>query len=296
MNQQQIDKQIEAIKKMTADLIASGADPREFLKEIEEHCANKTKTMNPQTQPIRVRIDKCGSPYWWYSDKIGETFEVIDKDVENYLVIGEPWLIGKSDCTIIQEPATPPGIPPGIIAFKNKIGNIVKCKHEYGEPYDIWVAVMKSLEAEIHTIRDSKGVEWSVGEKVHSNVFNNDLTINEFMWLERKNEWNVIYDSGNARVFLSSLTKLPPSKEQEPLTYPDWLPPMPMVDKDALLIKELRDRIFELEERLTANAVDREIYLETLRENSALQNQNKLLRHHAKAMMTAVDNHQNPHP
>jgi hypothetical protein len=38
---------------------------------------------------IKVKITKCSHEKYWYSDKVGQVFSVVDTSVRDYYVIGE---------------------------------------------------------------------------------------------------------------------------------------------------------------------------------------------------------------
>ena len=51
---------------------------------------------------MKVKVSKAGKHSYWYSTHIGEIFEVINHDEENFKVMETCNMIGKDDCIIIK--------------------------------------------------------------------------------------------------------------------------------------------------------------------------------------------------
>lgn len=54
---------------------------------------------------MKVKITRCESPSFWYSDKVGQTFEVKQStfDPDKFHLIGDTKFISKWNCEIIEE-------------------------------------------------------------------------------------------------------------------------------------------------------------------------------------------------
>src|SRR5665213_4363698 len=111
--------------------------------------------MNPQTQPIRVRITKSCGPFL---AKVDQEYDVIQNPEypDWWQVVDKKQAIPKSCCTIIQEPA----VPPGIVGFKDKDGHhfYFSDRPHQEQVYDEWIRFHIEKGHDIDAIRDN-GVE-----------------------------------------------------------------------------------------------------------------------------------------
>ncbi len=78
---------------------------------------------------MKVKVVKCGRNNWWYSDKIGEEFEVEDYDKTDFRVIENGHLLYKEDVEVAKENTESEDPTEERVVVK---GNVIKVKSAQG--------------------------------------------------------------------------------------------------------------------------------------------------------------------